>query len=280
MAKIGVKQMLEAGAHFGHQTKRWNPKMKPYIFGARNGIYIIDLQQTVDMFQAAYDFVVKVTSRGGKVLFVGTKKQAQDAVIEESTRSGQYYVHNRWLGGMLTNFKTIKGSVDRLKSIDKMAADGTFERLIKKEVLHLSREKAKLEKNLIGIKDMGRLPAAVFVIDPKKEHIAVQEARRLHIPVIAMVDTNCDPDGIDFLIPGNDDAIRSVRLFTSGIADACLAGAEMHKANREGKSEEKAPSNRDNAPRSRGPKVERKAAPVKAADKPEAKTEAKPVVQA
>ena len=274
MAKIGVKQMLEAGAHFGHQTKRWNPKMKPYIFGARNGIYIIDLQQTVDMFQAAYDFVVKLTARGGKVLFVGTKKQAQDAVIEESTRAGQFYVHNRWLGGMLTNYKTIKGSVDRLKTIDKMAADGTFERLIKKEVLQLTREKAKLEKNLIGIKDMGRLPAAVFVIDPKKEHIAVQEARRLKIPVIAMVDTNCDPDGIDFLIPGNDDAIRSVRLFTAGIADACLEGAEQHKASREGHDESSAPAGRDKGPRSRGPKVERKAAPAKPEPAKEANAEA------
>lgn len=273
MAKIGVKQMLEAGAHFGHQTKRWNPKMKPYIFGARNGIYIIDLQQTVDLFQAAYDFIVKITERGGKVLFVGTKKQAQDAVIEESTRAGQYYVHNRWLGGMLTNFKTIKGSVDRLKTIDKMAADGTFERLLKKEVLQLSREKEKLEKNLIGIKNMGRLPAAVFVIDPKKEHIAVQEARRLNIPVIAMVDTNCDPDGIDFLIPGNDDAIRSVRLFTTGIADACIEGAQRHQIFVDSKNEddkEKAggEDKKDRNARPRGPKVERK----QSATKPEAET--------
>jgi len=227
---ITMKQLLEAGVHFGHQTKRWNPKMKPYIFGARNGIYIIDLQKTVNMARAAFRFVSEVTARGGSVLFVGTKKQAQDTMQEEAKRSAQYFVTTRWLGGTLTNFKTIKQGIDRLKSLEKMAEDGTFERLPKKEVAALERERQKLERNLGGVKDMTRLPGCVFVIDPKKEAIAVHEANRLGIPVIGVVDTNCDPDGIEFVIPGNDDAIRSIRLFTSKIADAAIEGAARYRA--------------------------------------------------
>jgi small subunit ribosomal protein S2 len=219
-----MKQMLEAGVHFGHQTKRWNPKMKPYIFGARNGIYIIDLQQTVLMWRRAYDFVVDLVGRGEKILFVGTKKQAQEVVAEEASRSEMFYVNNRWLGGTLTNFKTVKGSIERFRGIDRMSTDGTFEKLPKKEVLKLGQERVKLERALGGIKDMSRLPAAVFIVDPKKEHIAVAEANRLQIPVVAIVDTNCDPDLIDYVIPGNDDAIRSIKLFTASIADACIEG--------------------------------------------------------
>jgi small subunit ribosomal protein S2 len=221
---ITMKQLLEAGVHFGHQTKRWNPKMKPYIFGARNGIYIIDLQKTVGLARAALRFVSDAVAKGGSVLFVGTKKQAQDAIREEATRSGMFFVTNRWLGGTLTNFKTVKQGIERLKAIDKMKADGTYERLPKKEVASLEREREKLEKNLGGIKEMTRLPSAVFVIDTKKEHIAVHEANRLGIPVVAVVDTNCDPEGIDYVIPGNDDAIRSIRLFTGKIAESCLEG--------------------------------------------------------
>src|SRR3982751_3925989 len=227
---ITMRQLLEAGVHFGHQTKRWNPKMKPYIFGARNGIYIIDLQKTVAMARSAFRFVADITSRGGSVLFVGTKKQAQDVIQEEAKRAGQFFVTSRWLGGTLTNFKTIKQGIDRLKSLEKMAEDGTFERLPKKEVASLEREREKLEKNLGGVKEMSKLPRCVFVVDPKKEHIAIHEATRLGIPVIGVVDTNCDPDGIDFVIPGNDDAIRSIRLFTSKVADACLEGAARYRA--------------------------------------------------
>jgi small subunit ribosomal protein S2 len=227
---ITMKQLLEAGVHFGHQTKRWNPKMKPFIFGARNGIYIIDLQKTVGLARAALRFVSDAVAKGGSVLFVGTKKQAQDAIREEASRSGMFHVTNRWLGGTLTNFKTVKQGIDRLKTIEKMAADGTYERLPKKEVASLEREREKLEKNLGGIKDMSRLPAALFVIDTKKEDIAVREANRLGIPVVAVVDTNCDPEGIDYVIPGNDDAIRSIRLFTGKIAEACVEGKARHQA--------------------------------------------------
>jgi small subunit ribosomal protein S2 len=230
MAALTMKELLEAGVHFGHQTKRWNPKMKPYIFGARNGIYIIDLQKTVQMARAAFKFVADVTARGGSVLFVGTKKQAQDTIREESVRAGQFSVIARWLGGTLTNFKTIKQGIDRLKTLEKMAEDGTYDRLPKKEVASLDREREKLERNLGGVKDMSRLPGCVFVIDPKKEHIAVHEASRLGIPVIGVVDTNCDPDGIDFVIPGNDDAIRSIKLFTSKVADACIEGRARYQA--------------------------------------------------
>jgi small subunit ribosomal protein S2 len=225
MSQITMKQLLEAGVHFGHQTRRWNPKMKPYIFGARNGIYIIDLQKTVRYFRNAYSFISDISRKGEKILFVGTKKQAQDSIMEEAVRADQYYVNNRWLGGMLTNFATIKRSIDRLKKIEVMAEDGTFDLLLKKEVLQLDREKAKLEKSLGGIKHMTRLPAAVFIIDPNKEEIAVKEARKLGIPVVAVVDTNCDPEGIDYIIPGNDDAIRAIRLFASKMAEACIEGA-------------------------------------------------------
>jgi len=227
---ITMRQLLEAGVHFGHQTRRWNPKMKPYIFGARNGIYIIDLQKTVGLARAAFRFVSDVTARGQAILFVGTKKQAQDVIREEALRAGQYFVTSRWLGGTLTNFKTIKQGIDRLKTIEKMAEDGTFDRLPKKEVSQLEREREKLERNLGGMKDLSRLPGALFVIDPKKEHIAIHEAVRLGIPVIGVVDTNCDPDGIDFVIPGNDDAIRSIKLFSSKIADAALEGAARYRA--------------------------------------------------
>src|SRR5512143_2932247 len=229
---ITMKQLLEAGVHFGHQTKRWNPKMKPYIFGARNGIYIIDLQKTVNLARGAFRFVSDAVARGGSVLFVGTKKQAQDAVQEEAARASMYHVTNRWLGGTRTNFKTIKTGIERLKTIEKMAADGTYERLPKKEVAQLEREREKLEKNLGGIKEMSRLPAALFVIDTKKEHIAVHEANRLGIPVVAVVDTNCDPEGIEYVIPGNDDAIRSIRLFTSKLAEACIEGKRRAPARR------------------------------------------------
>jgi len=224
MSQITMKQLLEAGVHFGHQTRRWNPKMKPYIFGARNGIYIIDLQKTVRYFKSAYGFLRQTVQQGEKVLFVGTKKQAQEAILEEATRGGQFYVNNRWLGGMLTNFATIKRSIDRLKKIETMAQDGTYDLITKKEALQLERERAKLEKSLGGIKGMNRLPGAIFVIDPKKENIAVKEARKLGIPVVAIVDTNCDPEEIDYIIPGNDDAIRAIRLFAQKMADACLEG--------------------------------------------------------
>ncbi|OQY20311.1 MAG: 30S ribosomal protein S2 [Desulfobacteraceae bacterium 4572_35.1] len=230
MPKITMKQLLEAGVHFGHQTKRWNPKMKPYIFGARNGIYIIDLQKTVRYFRSASNFIKSIAENGDSVLFVGTKKQAQDAIREEAVRAGQYYVNNRWLGGMLTNFATIKGSIDRLKKIEAMAEDGTFELLTKKECLQLDRERIKLEKNLGGIKGMTKLPGAMFVIDPKKEAIAVKEAKKLGIPVVAVVDTNCDPEEIDHIIPGNDDAIRAIRLFVASMAESCVEGAQAREA--------------------------------------------------
>jgi len=268
MSTVTMKQMLEAGVHFGHQTKRWNPKMKPYIFGARNGIYIIDLQQTVGLWRRAYDFVVDLTSRGEKVLFVGTKKQAQEVVAEEANRAGMFFVNNRWLGGTLTNFKTVKGSIERLRNIERMETDGTFEKLVKKEVLDLRRDRDKLMQSLGGIKDMNRLPGAVFIIDPKKEHIAVAEANRLQIPVVAVVDTNCDPHLVDYVIPGNDDAIRSVKLFTANIADACIEGsakyqetlAEQQKVTQD---ELQAKADRRGAPPEQegGPKVERIARP-------------------
>ncbi|NLC69734.1 MAG: 30S ribosomal protein S2 [Desulfuromonadaceae bacterium] len=225
MTQISMKQLLEAGVHFGHQTKRWNPKMKPYIFGARSGIYIIDLQKTVRCFRTGYEFLRDTVKSGEKVLFVGTKKQAQDAIQEEATRAGQYFVNSRWLGGMLTNFSTIKRSIDRLKKIEAMAEDGTFVKLTKKEVLQLQKEREKLETTLGGIKGMSKLPGAIFVIDCKKESIAVKEARKLGIPVVAVVDTNCDPDEIDYVIPGNDDAIRAIRLFANKMADACAEGS-------------------------------------------------------
>ena len=226
---IGVRELLEAGVHFGHQTKRWNPKMKKYIFGARSGIHIIDLQQTVGLFRRAHEAVVASVARGETVLFVGTKKQAQDVVMEEAQRSGMHYVTNRWLGGTLTNFRTVKQSLDRMRAIEKMGEDGTFERLSKKEILQLTREHDKLEKSLGGLKDMTKLPGLMYVIDPNKEHIAVAEARKLEIPIIAVTDTNCNPDVVDHVIPGNDDAIRSIKLFTSTIADAAILGQKVHR---------------------------------------------------
>ncbi len=222
MAVVTMKNLLESGVHFGHQVKRWDPRMKKYIFAERNGIHIIDLQKTIAAIKDGYDEVRKVTASGKSILFVGTKKQAQQAVQKEAERCGMFYVNNRWLGGMLTNFSTIKKSLQRLKKIEKMEIDGTFENLTKKEIAGLQKEKAKLEKNLGGIKEMKELPGAVFIIDTHKEQLAVAEARRMGIPIIAVVDTNCNPEGIDFPIPGNDDAIRSISLFTSIIANAVI----------------------------------------------------------
>nr|WGD69052.1 30S ribosomal protein S2 [Bacillus subtilis]WGD70469.1 30S ribosomal protein S2 [Bacillus subtilis]WGD92148.1 30S ribosomal protein S2 [Bacillus subtilis] len=222
MSVISMKQLLEAGVHFGHQTRRWNPKMKRYIFTERNGIYIIDLQKTVKKVEEAYNFTKNLVAEGGKILFVGTKKQAQDSVKEEAQRSGMYYVNQRWLGGTLTNFETIQKRIKRLKDIEKMQENGTFDVLPKKEVVQLKKELERLEKFLGGIKDMKDLPDALFIIDPRKERIAVAEARKLNIPIIGIVDTNCDPDEIDVVIPANDDAIRAVKLLTSKMADAIL----------------------------------------------------------
>ncbi|HDH00757.1 MAG TPA: 30S ribosomal protein S2 [Nitrospirae bacterium] len=224
---ITMKELLEAGVHFGHQMKRWNPKMKKFIFGERNGIYIIDLQKTTRMFDVAYDFVKDAAAKGETVLFVGTKKQAQDVISEESQRAQSFFVNQRWLGGILTNFKTIKQSIEKLKKIEKMKEDGTYDRLTKKEVAKLEVVRMKLEKNLSGIKEMGTLPGVVYVVDPKREAIAVAEARKLQIPVVAIVDTNCDPDEIDYIIPGNDDAIRAIRLMSSRIADAVIEGKSI-----------------------------------------------------
>ena len=222
MSVISMKQLLEAGVHFGHQTRRWNPKMKRYIFTERNGIYIIDLQKTVKKVEEAFNVMRDIAANGGNVLFVGTKKQAQDAIKEEATRAGMYFVNQRWLGGTLTNFQTIQKRIKRLKDIERMQEDGTFEVLPKKEVVQLKKELERLEKFLGGIKDMKGLPSALFVVDPRKERIAVAEARKLHIPIIGIVDTNCDPDEIDHVIPANDDAIRAVKLLTSKMADAIL----------------------------------------------------------
>lgn len=224
MAVISMKQLLEAGVHFGHQTRRWNPKMKEYIFTERNGIYIIDLQKTVKLIDSAYNFVKDEASKGAVILFVGTKKQAQDAIAEEATRAGQYFVNNRWLGGTLTNWNTIQSRVKRLKELKKMATDGTFERLPKKEVSLLVKQQEKLERFLGGIEDMPKIPDVMFIVDPRKEQIAVKEAQKLNIPIVAMVDTNTDPDDIDVIIPSNDDAIRAVRLITSKMADAIIEG--------------------------------------------------------
>ncbi len=222
-----MKQLLEAGVHFGHQTRRWNPKMKPFIFGARNGIHIIDLQKTVRLFKTAHDFITRIVADGYSVLFVGTKKQAHDSIVEESERCGMFFMVNRWLGGTLTNFQTIRRSIARLKELETMKKDGTIGRYTKKEALKMEKELGKLEKNLGGIKNMDELPGAVFVVDPKRERIAVNEAKKLGIPVVAIADTNCDPDEIDFIIPGNDDAIRAIRLICSRIADACIEGHNL-----------------------------------------------------
>ena len=224
MANISMKELLEAGVHFGHQTKRWNPKMKEYIFGERNGIYIIDLQKTLKMFKEASNFVRDLAGEGKTVMFVGTKRQAQDAIAEEANRCSMYYVNQRWLGGLLTNWVTVQKSVKRLKELDEMATDGRYELLPKKEVIKLERERKHLQANLAGIKEMSRLPDAIFVIDSNKEQIAVREARKLGIPVVAVVDTNCDPSEVDYVIPGNDDALRAIRLFASKIADSAIEG--------------------------------------------------------
>ena len=227
MANITMKELLEAGVHFGHQTKRWNPKMKEYIFGERNGIYIIDLQKTLKMFKEASKFVQELAADGKIVLFVGTKRQAQDAIAEEATKCGGFYINQRWLGGLLTNWVTVQKSVKRLKELDEMATDGRYELLPKKEVIKLERERKHLQANLAGIKNMSRLPDAVFVIDSNKEQIAVREARKLGIPVVAVVDTNCDPSEVDYVIPGNDDALRAIRLFTSKISESIAEGAQL-----------------------------------------------------
>ena len=226
MAVISMKQLLEAGVHFGHQTRRWNPKMDRYIFTERNGIYIIDLQKTVKKVEEAYNFVRQIASEGKTVLFVGTKKQAQDSVRDESRRSGGYFVNQRWLGGTLTNFSTIQKRIERLRALETMEMDGTFEVLPKKEVILLRKEQERLEKLLGGINDMKKLPGALFIIDPRKERIAVAEARKLGIPIVAIVDTNCDPDEIDYIIPGNDDAIRAVKLLCNKMADAVVEGSQ------------------------------------------------------
>jgi len=230
LSLVTMKQLLEAGVHFGHQTRRWNPKMKPYIFGARNGIYIIDLQKTVRLFKRAYQFVQDAAATGVGVLFVGTKKQAQDAVQEEAARCGQFYVNQRWLGGMLTNFSTIKQSIERLNQLGTILDKPEDTNFTKKELVNISKQYDKLNKNLAGIRDMKRLPGVVFIVDPKKENIGVKEARKLGIPIVAIVDSNCDPDEIDYVIPGNDDAIRAIRLFAAKVADACMEGRSIYEA--------------------------------------------------
>ena len=239
MAVVSMKQLLEAGVHFGHQTRRWNPKMAPYIYTERNGIYIIDLQKTVKKLEEAYNFVRDLAANGQSILFVGTKKQAADAVKEEASRVGMYYVNARWLGGMLTNFKTMRTRIDRLAQLKKMQEDGTFDMLPKKEVMKLLGEMEKLEKYLGGVKEMKKLPGALFVVDPRKEHNAIAEARKLHIPIVAIVDTNCDPDEIDYVIPANDDAIRAIRLIASTMANAVQEGRQGVDAE-EAASEEEA----------------------------------------
>jgi small subunit ribosomal protein S2 len=249
LSGIAIKELLEAGVHFGHQTKRWNPKMKPYIFGQRNGIYIIDLGKTSRLFGDAEAFVNQLAADGGTVLFVGTKRQAQDAVAEEALRCGMHFVNQRWLGGLLTNFTTIQRSLTRLRELEAMQTDGRYETLSKKEVAGIEKEKRKISKNLDGIRQMAKLPDAVFVIDTRKEQIAVDEARKLKIPVIGVVDSNCDPEQVDYVIPGNDDALRSIRLFTSRIADAIVAGRSMRESARAEAADEQA--TRRAAPRPR-----------------------------
>ena len=238
MAVVSMKQLLEAGVHFGHQTRRWNPKMAEYIYMERNGIYIIDLQKTVKKLEEAYSFVRSIAENGQSVLFVGTKKQAQDAVKEEAERVGMFYVNARWLGGMLTNFKTMRTRVERLAQLKKMQEDGTFDMLPKKEVIKLLHEMEKLEKYLGGVKEMKKLPGALFVVDPRKEHNAIAEARKLHIPIVAIVDTNCDPDEVDYVIPGNDDAIRAIRLISATMANAVVEGRQGEDAEAEAESKD------------------------------------------
>jgi len=269
MAYVTMKELLEAGVHFGHQTRRWNPKMGPYIFGARNGIHIIDLQKTVQFFKTAYNFVVEKVAGGGKVLFVGTKKQAMDAIAEESQRAGMFYVNHRWLGGMLTNYQTISRSIERLKNFEAMKEDGSLKRFPKKEVLMMEKKAAKLERSLGGIKNMGGLPDIIYIVDPRKEDIAVQEARKVKVPILAIVDSNCDPTEIDYPIPGNDDAIRAIRLLTSRIADAAIEGKKLREERLQAMTDKEAPE----------PEAEVAAAPAEApaeaAEKPAPAAEAK-----
>jgi len=248
LSAIAMKDLLEAGVHFGHQTKRWNPKMKPYIFGERNGIYIIDLGRTARLYREAAEYASSVAASGGTVLFVGTKRQAQDAVAEEATRCGMFYVNQRWLGGLLTNFMTIQRSLARLRELEAMTTDGRYDTLSKKEIARLDKERRKLAKNLDGIRGMSRLPDVVFVIDTRHEQIAVDEARKLKIPVIGVVDTNCDPDEVDYVIPGNDDALRSIRLFAAGIADAVLSGRGLAESATAGETADDAPPSPAPAP--------------------------------
>jgi len=269
LAAIAMKDLLEAGVHFGHQTKRWNPKMKEYIFGERNGIYILDLGKTVKLFREAEEFVTNLAAEGRTILFVGTKRQAQDVIAEEAQRCGMFFVNERWLGGLLTNFATIQRSLGRLRDLEAMATDGRFDTLSKKEIARNEKERRKLAKNLEGIRQMSRLPDAVFIVDTKKEQIAVDEARKLKIPVIGIVDTNCDPDEVDFVIPGNDDALRAIRLFASRIADAVIAGRDMKQsvdAEAARQAAEEAAANADSDPRraARPQRRTREAAPASA----------------
>ena len=265
MVPIALKDLLEAGVHFGHQTKRWNPKMKEYIFGERNGIYILDLGKTLKMVRDAEEFVSNLAAEGRTILFVGTKRQAQDVISEEAQRCGMYYVNERWLGGLLTNFATIQRSLGRLRDIEAMATDGRYDTLSKKEIARNEKERRKLAKNLEGIRGMSRLPDAVFIVDTKKEQIAVDEARKLKIPVIGIVDTNCDPDEVDFVIPGNDDALRSIRLFASRMADAVLNGRGMKEsADAESARGDNGDSGDDRKPAPRAPRRAREAAPASA----------------
>ncbi len=257
MSYVTVKELLEAGVHFGHQTRRWNPKMKKYIFGARNGIYIIDLQQTVKLFRKAYDFVVETASQGKSVLFVGTKKQAREAIYEEANRAETFYVQNRWLGGMLTNFQTIKNNIARYHFLNSIENDGTIENYPKKEQSKMLKERTKLEFDIGGISTMKSLPGALFIIDPKNESIAVLEAKKLGIPIVAVVDTNCDPDDIDYVIPGNDDAIRAIRLFSSRIADACIEGRERYEEEQQAVADKEEKEAVEGEPAESGGEVER-----------------------
>ena len=269
MSGIAIKELLEAGVHFGHQTKRWNPKMKPYIFGERNGIYIIDLGKTSKLYRQAEEFVTNLAADGGTVLFVGTKRQAQDAVADESQRCGMHFVNQRWLGGLLTNFTTIQRSLARLRELEAMSTDGRYESLSKKEIAGIEKEKKKISKNLDGIRQMTKLPDAVFVVDTRKEKIAVDEARKLKIPVIGVVDTNCDPEDVDFVIPGNDDALRSIRLFTSHIANAILAGRGMREsAHAEAQAEADAAAATDRAARTAARRPKPDVAPAPPAPPP------------
>ena len=254
MTSIAIKDLLEAGVHFGHQTKRWNPKMKPYIFGARNGIYIIDLGRTAELFDKAEAFVRDLAADGKTVLFVGTKRQAQDLVVEEARRCGMFFVNQRWLGGLLTNFVTIQRSIARLRDMEAMAEDGRYDTFSKKEIARVEKEKRKLHKNLDGIRHMSKLPDAVFVVDTRKEKIAVDEARKLKIPVIGIVDTNCNPDDVDYVIPGNDDALRSIRLFLSRIADAAIAGRDQRDSSQNAPAGPSAATHASPPPRADNPR--------------------------